>query len=134
MSAGITCHLSCILTRSSRPFSAGLPTSSLAPSSLHSTPVLSGIRKSPRFLIFNPSCRTPLINLEDVFLTGLCARQQLGLKFTDNKKFVPRGPKSVNAKNVCFFKKAVVVHNKYKPEMLDKLWSLTAQRKSSCQK
>ena len=77
------------------------------------------------------SCRTPLINLEDVFLTGLCARQQLGLKFTNNKKFIPRGPKSVNGKNICVFKRAVVVHNKYKPEMLDRLWSLTTQKKSS---
>ena len=28
---------------------------------------------------------TPLINLEDVFLTGLCANEQLGLELSDNK-------------------------------------------------
>ena len=30
-------------------------------------------------------CRTPLINLEDVFLTGLCANEQLGLQLTHNE-------------------------------------------------
>ena len=81
---------------------------------------------------FIPPCRTPLINLEDVFLTGLCARNQLGLKLTNNKKFIARGPSSVSGNNICVFKKAVVVHNKYKPVMLDKLWRLTTQKKSSC--
>ena len=84
--------------------------------------------------LYKCALRTPLINLEDVFLTGLCAGQQLGLRFTNNKKFIPRGPKSVNAKNVCVFKNAVVVHNKYKPKILEKLWSLTTRNKTSCHK
>ena len=135
---GIIYHLSSILMRSFQPSSVGQPTSSLVPFSLFSTLVLSGKKskansyKNKHYIIWTMKClRTPLINLEDVFLTGLCARKQLGLKFTNNKKFIPRGPKSVNARNICVFKKAVVVHNKYKPEMLDKLWSLTTQKKSS---
>ena len=148
----ITCHPTCIPTRNSRPFSVGQPTSSLVPFFPHSIPVLSGIYKSIKdnkidkwlqapsafsiLLIpvyqFIPPCRTPLINLEDVFLTGLCARKQLGLKLTNNKKFIARGPSSVGGNNICVFKKAVVVHNKYKPVMLDKLWRLTTQKKSSC--
>lgn len=84
--------------------------------------------------LYSCALRTPLINLEDVFLTGLCARKQLGLRLSNNKKFIARGPSSVNAKNICVFKKAVVVHNKYKPMILDKLWWLTTQKKSSCHK
>ena len=82
--------------------------------------------------LYKCALRTPLINLEDVFLTGLCARQQLGLRFTDNKNFIPRGPESVNAKNVCVFKNAVVVHNKYKPKILEKLWTFTTRNKAPC--
>ena len=94
-------------------------------------------------------CRTPLINLEDVFLTGLCANEQLGLQLTHNEvrpvevtnqtksdntfqKFIPRGPTSESSENICVFKTAVTVHNKYTPEMLQRLWSLTTQQNSSC--
>ena len=35
--------------------------------------------------LYSCALKTPLINLEDVFLTGLCASRQLGLKLSDNK-------------------------------------------------
>ena len=59
-------------------------TSSLAPFYHYYTPVLSGRSRREKIASFG-NLRTPLINLEDVFLTGLCANQQLGLELTDNK-------------------------------------------------
>ena len=35
--------------------------------------------------------------------------------------------------NICVFKNAVTAHNKYTPEMIDRLWSLTTREKPSCQ-
>ena len=35
-------------------------------------------------------------------------------------------------RNICVFKTAVTVHNKYTPEMLDSLWSRITREKSSC--
>ena len=89
---GIIYHLSSILMRSFQPSSVGQPTSSLVPFSLFSTLVLSGKKskansyKNKHYIIWTMKClRTPLINLEDVFLTGLCANKELGLKLSNNK-------------------------------------------------
>ena len=90
--AGIIYHLSCILITSSRPFSVVRPTSSLVPSCHFSSLVLKGKKSLCRIpeikhysIIWWKYLRTPLINLEDVFLTGLCANQQLGLELTHDK-------------------------------------------------
>ena len=91
-SPGIIYHLSYILIRSSRPFSVGRPTSSLVPSCHFSSLVLKGKKSLCRIpeikhysIIWWKYLRTPLINLEDVFLTGLCANKKLGLELTHNK-------------------------------------------------
>ena len=85
--------------RSFQPSSVGQPTSSLVPFSHFSTLVLSGKKikaagetsssdswKNKHYIILTMKClRTPLINLEDVFLTGLCANKELGLELSNNK-------------------------------------------------
>ena len=38
-------------------------------------------------VLYQCALRTPFMNLEDVFLTGLCATTQLGLKLTHNPSF-----------------------------------------------
>ena len=96
---GIIYPLSSILTTSSQPFSVGQPTSSLVRFSHFSIIVLSGktcktrgnvfirfLKKQNITLFERWKClRTPLINLEDVFLTGLCANRELGLELSNNK-------------------------------------------------
>ena len=38
-------------------------------------------------ILYKCALRTPYLNLEDVFLTGLCATTQLGLQLTHNPAF-----------------------------------------------
>ncbi len=42
--------------------------------------------------LYRCALRTPYMNLEDVFLSGLCAGAQLGLKLTHNPTFHYRKP------------------------------------------
>ena len=67
--------------------------------------------------------RTPFINLEDVFLTGLCATTQLGLRLTHNPSFVWR-PMAVGGSHTCYFKQSVTVHGS-SPEHMEEVWART---------
>jgi len=80
-------------------------TGSLVPSLLHCT------------------LKTPFINLEDVFLTGLCATTQLGLRLTHNPSFVWR-PMTVGGSHTCYFKQSVTVHGS-SPEHMEEVWART---------
>jgi len=62
---------------------------------------------------------TPFINLEDVFLTGLCGSTQLGLKLSHNPGFVWR-PMAVGGSHSCYFKNSVTVHGS-SPEHLQEV-------------
>ena len=53
---------------------------------------------------------------------------------SDLQLFIPRGPSSVTGGNVCLFKNSVTVHNKYRPDTLDRLWNVTRGDTSSCGK
>jgi beta-1,3-galactosyltransferase 1 len=67
--------------------------------------------------------KTPFINLEDVFLTGLCASTQLGLHLTHNPSFVWR-PMVVGGSHTCYYKQSVTVHGS-SPEHMEKVFALT---------
>ena len=75
----------------------------------------------PSFL--HCALRTPFINLEDVFLTGLCATTQLGLRLTHNPSFVWR-PMAVGGSHTCYFKQSVTVHGS-SPEHMEEVWART---------
>lgn len=49
------------------------------------------------------------MNLEDVFLTGLCASTQLGLRVTHNPTFRFRKP-LVGPNYICYYKLSSTVH------------------------
>merc|ERR1711923_250262 len=69
------------------------------------------------------SLRTPFINLEDVFLTGLCATTQLSLKLTHNPEFVWR-PMTVGGSHTCYYKNSVTVHGS-DPDHMEEVWART---------
>jgi len=69
------------------------------------------------------SLRTPFINLEDVFLTGLCATTQLSLKLIHNPEFVWR-PMTVGGSHTCYYKNSVTVHGS-DPNHLEEVWART---------
>ncbi len=64
---------------------------------------------------------TPFINLEDVFLTGLCGSQRLKLRLTHNPEFIWR-PLPVVRSHSCFYKNSITVHG-LSPGQLEQLWS-----------
>ena len=71
--------------------------------------------------LYNCALRTPFINLEDVFTTGLCATTQLGLRLTHNTGFQWR-PMSVGGSHTCNFKQSVIVHDSFGPESLEEIF------------
>ena len=73
---------------------------------------------------FSPS--TPFINLEDVFLTGMCATTQLNLKLTHNPEFVWR-PMAIGGSHTCYFKNSVTVHGS-DPQHLEEVWTRTQDK------
>lgn len=73
--------------------------------------------------LYRCSLRTPFINLEDVFLTGLCATTQLGLRLTHNPQFVWR-PMTVGGSHACYFKQSVTVHGST-PEHMEQVFART---------
>ena len=73
------------------------------PKFLHGTGyILTGSLAVP---LYNCALRTPFINLEDVFITGLCGTTQLGLRLTHNAGFQWR-PMAVGGGHTCNFKQA----------------------------
>jgi len=73
--------------------------------------------------LYSCALRTPFINLEDVFLTGLCATTQLGLRITHNKDFVWR-PMAVGGTHLCYYQKSVTVHG-VSPSLMEDVWGRT---------
>jgi len=73
--------------------------------------------------LYSCSLRTPFINLEDVFLTGLCATTQLGLRLTHNQGFVWR-PMAIGGSHTCYFKNSVTVHGST-PDHMEEVWART---------
>lgn len=73
--------------------------------------------------LYDCALKTPFINLEDVFLTGLCATTQLALRLTHNQDFVWR-PMAVGGSHTCYFKQSVTVHGS-SPSHLEEVWART---------
>jgi len=73
--------------------------------------------------LYSCSLKTPFINLEDVFLTGLCATTQLGLRLTHNEDFVWR-PMAIGGSHTCYFKHSVTVHGS-SPEHMEEVFART---------
>jgi len=73
--------------------------------------------------LYSCTLKTPFINLEDVFLTGLCATTQLALKLTHNQDFVWR-PMAIGGSHTCYFKHSVTVHGST-PEHMEEVWART---------
>jgi len=71
--------------------------------------------------LYNCAIRTPFINLEDVFTTGLCATTQLGLRLTHNPGFQWR-PMTVGGTHTCNFKQSVMVHDSFSPAALEEIF------------
>lgn len=65
---------------------------------------------------------TPFINLEDVFITGLCASTQLGLRLTHNPAF-QMSPMVVGGTHTCNYKRSVLVHGSFQPEQIEQIYS-----------
>ena len=72
-------------------------------------------------LLYSCALRTPFINLEDVFLTGLCGSQQLNLRLSHNPEFIWQ-PMPVIRSHSCFYKNSVTVHG-LSPKQLEEVWS-----------
>jgi len=82
--------------------------------------------------LYHCAIKTPFINLEDVFLSGLCASTQLGLRLTHNPAFQWR-PMEVGGSHTCNFKQSVLVHGTYTPEQLEEIFVRTqVQEKLLC--
>lgn len=75
-------------------------------------------------VLYNCALRTPYVNLEDVFLTGLCATTQLGLRLTHSWEFQWR-PMAVGGSHACNFKQSVLVHGPFEPHQLQEIWDKT---------
>ena len=73
--------------------------------------------------LYSCALRTPFLNLEDVFLTGLCGTTQLGLRLTHHPEFRWR-PMLVGGTHTCFFKQSVMVHN-FSPKQLEEMYAKT---------
>ena len=72
-------------------------------------------------LLYSCALRTPFINLEDVFLTGLCGSQQLNLRLSHNPEFIWQ-PMPVIRSHSCFYKNSITVHG-LSPRQLQKVWN-----------
>jgi len=68
--------------------------------------------------------RTPFINLEDVFLSGLCATTQLGLRLTHSTGFQWR-PMIIGGTHICNYKQSVIVHGSFAPEKIEEIFART---------
>ncbi len=77
--------------------------------------------------LYTCALRTPYLNLEDVFLSGLCATTQLGLKLTHNPSFHFRKP-IVGPNYVCFYKNSALIH----PLDADEIDAMYPRLKDDC--
>lgn len=83
--------------------------------------VFSGSLSTP---LYHCAIKTPFINLEDVFLTGLCATTQLGLRLTHHPGFQWR-PMAVGGGHTCNFMQSVLVHGSYDAAALQDIFDKT---------
>lgn len=81
--------------------------------------IFTGSLLSPLYIC---GINTPFINLEDVFLTGLCASTQLGLRLTHNPAFQMR-PMVVGGTHTCNYKRSVLVHGPFAPTEIEDIYS-----------
>ncbi|XP_023340907.1 beta-1,3-galactosyltransferase 1 [Eurytemora carolleeae] len=81
--------------------------------------IFSGSLATPLYLC---ALKTPFINLEDVFITGLCATTQLGLRLTHNPGFQWR-PMTVGGTHTCNYKQSVLVHGSFQPDTIQDIFS-----------
>lgn len=71
-------------------------------------------------MLYQCALKSPFINLEDVFLTGLCATTQMGFKFTHHPGFWPSKP-SIGPNYVCYYKTFPLVHS-LMPDEMEEMW------------
>ena len=71
-------------------------------------------------ILYQCAIKTPYLNLEDVFLSGICATTQLGLKLTPNLGF-KRAKPLVGGDYVCYYKTSALIHP-LTPEEMEHMW------------